>query len=104
MAHVALQMGAGAAHPEVAAGTFARADDAGPAGQGFALRLVFGQASYQDQDRGDRPPNAGGYELVEWDEWFRIFDAQRLALVVPKPQAGSLDNSYEIVGLGPKEG
>ena len=68
------------------------------------LRLVFGQASYQDQDRGDRPPNAGGYELVEWDEWFRIFDAQRLALVVPKPQAGSLDNSYEIVGLGPYQG
>ncbi len=35
------------------------------------LRLVFDQAAYQDQDRADRPANAGGYELVEWDEWFK---------------------------------
>lgn len=24
------------------------------------LRLVFDQAAYQDQDRGERPPNMGG--------------------------------------------
>src|SRR3954454_14945376 len=35
------------------------------------LRLVFGQHAYQDQDQPERPVNAGGYELVEWDEWFK---------------------------------
>ena len=61
------------------------------------LRLVFDQAAYQDQDRGERPPNAGGYELVEWDEWFEIFDREQLALVVMEDQPGVRDSWHEIV-------
>ena len=40
------------------------------------VRLVFDQRAYQDQDRAERATNAGGYDLVEWDEWFKVFDAQ----------------------------
>ena len=61
------------------------------------LRIVFGQASYQDQDRADRPQNAGGIELVEWDEWFGIFSSQNLALVVEKDIPGRREQFHEIV-------
>lgn len=61
------------------------------------LRIVFDQVAYQDQDRPERPPNAGGYELVEWEEWFRLFDAAALALVVPPQQPGVLDSSHEFI-------
>jgi hypothetical protein len=61
------------------------------------LAIVFDQAAYQDQDRPERPPNAGGYELVEWDEWFRIFDDAGLALTVSEERPGSLDSWHRIV-------
>jgi hypothetical protein len=61
------------------------------------LRIVFDQAAYQDQDRPERPQNAGGYELVEWDEWFTLFDASNLALVVPPDQPGVRDSTHELV-------
>ncbi|MFC3206386.1 hypothetical protein [Aquamicrobium soli] len=61
------------------------------------LRIVFDQAAYEDQDRPERPPNAGGYELVEWDEWFELFDAAELALVVPPERPGSLDSTHEFI-------
>ncbi|MBD0416530.1 hypothetical protein [Oryzicola mucosus] len=61
------------------------------------LRIVFDQAAYQDQDRPERPPNAGGYDLVEWDDWFEIFDREQLALVVPDEVPGGLDSSYEMI-------
>lgn len=61
------------------------------------LRLVFGEHVYEDQDRPDRPPNAGGYDLVEWDEWFKVFDREKLGLVVPKDQPGVRDSFHEIV-------
>ncbi len=60
------------------------------------LRIVFGQASYQDQDRPERPPNAGGYELVEWDEWLDLFEKHELALVVDAAP-GPANSWYEIV-------
>ncbi|RWJ03983.1 MAG: hypothetical protein EOR25_35445, partial [Mesorhizobium sp.] len=47
------------------------------AGTQALLRLVFGQHAYQDQDQAERPTNAGGYELVEWDEWFKLFDERQ---------------------------
>jgi hypothetical protein len=61
------------------------------------LLIVFDQAAYQDQDRPERPPNSGGIELVEWDEWFRMFDDAELALVVQPEQPGVLDNSHEFI-------
>src|SRR5690606_4035164 len=61
------------------------------------LRLVFDQAVYQDQDMPERPQNAGGIELVEWDEWFALFDEQGLALVVNEDMPGLRENYHEIV-------
>lgn len=61
------------------------------------LRLAFGQAAYQDRDQPERPPNAGGLELVEWDEWFALFDQNNLALVVDEDIPGLRNDDYEIV-------
>lgn len=61
------------------------------------LRIVFGQAAYADNDRPERLANAGGVELVEWDEWFALFDANHLALVVAKDQPGLREASYEMI-------
>ncbi|RUV67465.1 MAG: hypothetical protein EOR30_31390 [Mesorhizobium sp.] len=67
------------------------------AGTQAMLRLVFGQHAYQDQDQAERPANAGGYELVEWDEWFKLFDERQLALVVAKDQPGRREQFHEFV-------
>lgn len=61
------------------------------------LRLVFGQSAYQDQNRPERPPNAGGVELVEWDEWLALFEETSLALVVNKDKPGVRESWYELV-------
>lgn len=61
------------------------------------LRLVFDQHAHEDQDRPERPPNAGGYDLVEWDEWFRIFDERKLALVVAGDEPSRREEFHEIV-------
>ncbi|TGQ43821.1 MULTISPECIES: hypothetical protein [unclassified Mesorhizobium] len=67
------------------------------AGTQAMLRLVFGQHAYQDVDEGERPVNAGGYELVEWDEWFKLFDERQLALIVAKDQPGRREQHHEFV-------
>ncbi|MDX8467879.1 hypothetical protein RFM26_19475 [Mesorhizobium sp. VK23B] len=64
------------------------------------LRLVFGQNAYEDEDRPERPLNAGGYELVEWDEWFRIFDEQKLALVVAADEPGRREEFHQFIRRG----
>lgn len=64
------------------------------------LRIVFDQQAYQDVDRAERPPNAGGYELVEWSEWFKLFDEQELAVVVAAEQPGRRDSWHQIVKRG----
>ena len=62
------------------------------------LSLVFDQASYQDQDRGaDAAIALGGREIVEWDEWFKIFDEKDLALIVREEEPGRKDSFHEIV-------
>lgn len=61
------------------------------------LRIVFDQQAYADYDQPERPPNAGGYDLVEWDEWFRLFDEQELALVVARDVPGRRENFHEII-------
>lgn len=59
------------------------------------LRIVFGQQAYQDQDQGTDP--AFGLRLVEWDEWFALFDERGLALVVSQDVPGQRDSFHEIV-------
>jgi len=61
------------------------------------LRIVFGQGAYEDVDRPERPINAGGYELVEWDEWFRLFDEAGLAMMVAEERPGRIEEFYELV-------
>ena len=61
------------------------------------LRIVFDQIAYQDQDRAERPQNAGGLELVEWDDWFKLFDELNLALVVAREQPGRKDRFHELI-------
>jgi hypothetical protein len=62
------------------------------------LTLLFDQQAYEDQDRGaDRPPTMGDLEMVEWDDWFEVFDRHRLALVVNEDRDGVRENFYEIV-------
>ena len=76
------------------AGSPAVVDVSPEAGTQPMLRIVFGQEAYADNDR---PTNAGGYELVEWDEWFRLFDENELALVVARDQPGLREASYEMI-------
>lgn len=61
------------------------------------LMLVFDQVAYQDQDQAERAQNAGGRELVEWSEWFEIFDREQLALVVAKDRPGVRESWHELV-------
>ena len=61
------------------------------------LRIVFDQIAYQDQDRAERAANSGGFELVEWDEWFDLFEKQNLALVVAKDVPGRREQFHEII-------
>ncbi|TPM10789.1 MULTISPECIES: hypothetical protein [unclassified Mesorhizobium] len=67
------------------------------AGTQAMLRLVFGQHAYEDEDQPERPINAGGYELVEWDEWFKLFDERGLALVVAAEEPGRREQFHEII-------
>lgn len=61
------------------------------------LRIVFDQAAYQDQDQPERAVTSGGYELVEWDDWFKVFDEQELALVVAADTPGVRESFHQIV-------
>ena len=72
--------------------------DTSPAsGTQAMLMLVFDQAAYQDQDSAERQTNSGGRELVEWDEWFKLFDEGELALVVAADEPGVRDSFHQIV-------
>lgn len=81
-------------------GTPAIIDTSPESGTQPMLRIVFDTAVYQDQNRAERPQNAGGIELVEWDDWFRVFDAAGLALAVNPETPGRKDSWYELVGKG----
>ncbi|NTS32944.1 hypothetical protein HQ945_16920 [Phyllobacterium sp. BT25] len=63
------------------------------------LALAFGQHAYEDDDDqgADRPADFGRPRLVEWDEWFAIFDAESLGLVVAEDLPGQHDEFHEII-------
>ncbi len=79
------------------AGAPAVVDISPEAGTQPMLRIVFGQEAYEDVDRPERPANAGGYDLVEWDEWFKLFDEARLAMVVATDEPGRREQFHEFV-------
>lgn len=59
------------------------------------LCFTFGQHAYQDTDEGW--DEVGSVEIIEWDEWFRIFEERRLALVVSKNVPGGREEFHEFV-------
>ena len=59
------------------------------------LRLAFGQHAYQDTDQGW--DEIGNVEIIEWDEWFRIFEERELALVVAEDVPGRREEFHEFV-------
>ncbi|UXN66649.1 hypothetical protein N8E89_18635 (plasmid) [Phyllobacterium sp. A18/5-2] len=63
------------------------------------LSIQFGQKAYEDDDDqgADRPLDFGRPRMVEWEEWFAIFDAERLALIVAEDLPGQHDEFHEIV-------
>lgn len=61
------------------------------------LRLVFGQHAYQDQDQPERPGTTGGLDLIDWDEWFTLFDERQLALVVSKEVPGQRNQFHDLI-------
>lgn len=67
----------------------------GMAGEEPVLRIAFGQQAYMDTDEG--ADQVGGLQLIEWDEWFRLFDERELALVVSEDVPGQRDEFHEIV-------
>lgn len=64
------------------------------------LRIVFDQYALNagENQYGDRP---GGLDLVGWDEWFELFDKNKLGLLVEDERPGVLDDYYEFV---PRDG
>lgn len=58
------------------------------------LRIVFEPEFFADVDR---PLDAGGLEVVEWDDWLRVFDEENLVMIVAKENAGKVDNYYQIL-------
>ncbi len=79
------------------AGSPAVVDISPEAGTQPMLRIVFGQQAYEDVDRPERPANSGGFDLVEWDEWFKLFDKARLAMVVSRDVPGQREEFHEFV-------
>jgi hypothetical protein len=61
------------------------------------LLILFGQAAYEDEDRGADRPISEGAELADWDDWFELFDKHGLALVVAEEEPGHLDQFHELV-------
>lgn len=58
------------------------------------LRIVFEPEFVPDVDQ---PLDEGGLEVVEWDDWFRVFDAQNMVFLVAKDQPGKLDMYHQIL-------
>ncbi len=71
--------------------------EATASGEEAVLRIVFGQNAYEDDDRPERSDATGAIELIDWDEWFQLFDKRRLALVVPEDRPGIRDEFHELV-------
>ncbi|KAB2658439.1 hypothetical protein F9K94_09695 [Brucella tritici] len=58
------------------------------------LRIVFEPEFVADVER---PLDAGGLEVVEWEDWFRVFDREKLVMLVAHTKPGKLDNFYQIL-------
>ncbi|MDZ5699343.1 MULTISPECIES: hypothetical protein [Phyllobacteriaceae] len=59
------------------------------------LCFAFGQHAYQDTDQGW--DEIGEVDIIEWDEWFRIFEERQLALVVSEDVPGQREEFHQFV-------
>lgn len=60
------------------------------------LQLTFGQDAL-NSDGNEGPDRVGGFELVDWDEWFTALEANKLALRVSDDPAGGNEAEFEFV-------
>jgi len=60
------------------------------------LQLTFGQHAL-NADENEGPDPLSGFTLASWDDWFKAFDAQGLALKVNDERPGVLDRAHEFV-------
>ena len=65
-------------------------------GDRVLLQLTFGQHAL-NADRNEGPDPLGGFELVEWNDWFAELDRQNLALQIEDDSPGRLEKFYEFV-------
>ncbi len=65
-------------------------------GERTLLQLTFGQHAL-NADHNEGPDPIGGFELVDWDEWFAELEHQQMALKVNDEVPGALDNDFEFV-------
>ena len=61
---------------------------------GQVLGFVFGQRGDHESDDDSATESL---RLVEWDRWLAAFDEQELALAVPAPQPGVIDESHQLL-------
>lgn len=69
--------------------------DPAPGQAEAVLCFAFGQHAYQDT--GEGWDEVGGVEIIEWDDWFRIFEDRRLGLVVSEDVPGRRESFHEFV-------
>ena len=58
------------------------------------LHLVFGQHTLLESDDDTATESL---RLVDWDEWFAVFEREKLALNVLNERAGVVDETHSIV-------
>ena len=58
------------------------------------LHLVFGQHTLMESDDDTATESL---RLVDWDEWFAVFEREKLALNVLNERAGVVDETHSIV-------
>ena len=62
------------------------------------LHILFGQQAYQDQDMPSRPDSTqAGFQIIDWDAWFQLFQERQLALVVAVDPPGRRSTFHEII-------
>lgn len=59
-----------------------------------ALSFVFGQQAIHDHDENNQDAT-DRRSMVEWGEWFDVFEREKLALLVPNLEV--IEDSYQIL-------
>ncbi|SMQ86008.1 hypothetical protein SAMN06295905_3304 [Devosia lucknowensis] len=63
------------------------------------LQLTFGQHAI-NADGNEGPDRVGGFELVDWDEWFAALEANNLSLMVSDDPSGGNEAEFSFVERG----